>query len=510
MSFVSLFLILETKFTYESFSFCLVAISHNTLSGRIPVEIGMLKSLKILFMGSNALVGPLPEEIENLQSLEFFILNDNNINGTLPNFFGNLTNLRWLDAHTNRLSGPFPNSLWDSELEVLALNDNELSGSISNDFCRDGSMKLAVDNLPWFLDEPLVDCLCCGSSSHCHIWQKSNNTQGGSVRPMCPPSNVYKINYTYSFEIKDVIGNVVFNERHFTEPQSSEVCVSPTGCYRVSEFANFNQDSSDEIISYNLIYPLSYSRQSKGLIQQDACEPVEICELMIDSSHPKRKGLNHLTQVVMPNLSFLGQPSSSEYKALCWIMKDDPLYDIYEICDGTLLQRYVIAYFYMSQNWTVELDKMASKPTCQWEGIKCDSTQKFVEELNFRSRSIAGTLISEIGLLTRLRSIDLSDNSIGGTLNPLLFNYKPKLESINIKHNNLGGNIPGELFKLPKLKKVILKDNKLVGTIPMGFEYSPSLGKYTEMMCTVRFQASAVLTILIQMCWMLCTKNMLI
>lgn len=41
----------------------------NLLIGTIPKEIGMLKSLKVLDLGSNQLTGPIPSEIGNLSSI---------------------------------------------------------------------------------------------------------------------------------------------------------------------------------------------------------------------------------------------------------------------------------------------------------------------------------------------------------------------------------------------------------------------------------------------------------
>ena len=52
----------------------------------------------------------------------------------------------------------------------------------------------------------------------------------------------------------------------------------------------------------------------------------------------------------MSDLSILDDPSLPEYKALCWIMTEDTLFHDYDVCDGTLLQRYVMALFYIEQH----------------------------------------------------------------------------------------------------------------------------------------------------------------
>jgi len=93
--------------------------------------------------------------------------------------------------------------------------------------------------------------------------------------------------------------------------------------------------------------------------------------------------------------------------------KDDNL-DVYEICDGTLLQRYVMALFYISQNTTFAFDEFSNSPTCDWPGITCDSSNTFIHNLTFSN--LTGTLLTEIGLLQSPEVLDLRSSSLTGSL----------------------------------------------------------------------------------------------
>ena len=60
----------------------------------------------------------------------------------------------------------------------------------------------------------------------------------------------------------------------------------------------------------HLDYDLNYSESSKKLSNRDSCGAVDICGVSFNINHPKRKGLNHLTQLAIPDMSILDDPES--------------------------------------------------------------------------------------------------------------------------------------------------------------------------------------------------------
>jgi hypothetical protein len=90
-------------------------------------------------------------------------------------------------------------------------------------------------------------------------------------------------------------------------------------------------------------------------------------------------------------------PTSPQYRAMQWVIKDDPLMPTSRL---TVLQRYVLSVFYFSTNRNVSwiscgppegktdcsseaLRFLGSAPECNWLGITCDSTNK-ITSINIR------------------------------------------------------------------------------------------------------------------------------
>ena len=100
------------------------------LNGRIPPELGNLRSLNRLILNNNTL-GELPPELGNLSNLTLLNIAYSDLSGHLPPELGNLSNLVELNIHHSELSGPIPSELGNlSNLRRLTLNSNEFTGVI--------------------------------------------------------------------------------------------------------------------------------------------------------------------------------------------------------------------------------------------------------------------------------------------------------------------------------------------------------------------------------------------
>ncbi|KAL9409434.1 hypothetical protein AB3S75_047764 [Citrus x aurantiifolia] len=81
---------------------------NNSLSGRIPSQIGSLSNLKYLGLAQNNLTGTVPKEIGSLKNLEILCLSSNNLNGIIPKEIGSLRFLEVLDLSSNNFNGELP------------------------------------------------------------------------------------------------------------------------------------------------------------------------------------------------------------------------------------------------------------------------------------------------------------------------------------------------------------------------------------------------------------------
>jgi len=442
----------------------LVILTGNKLTGSIPSEVGLLSSLEELWLRDNQLSGSLPQELGNLNNLSTIILEKNELTGKLNGVFDSFTSLVGLNLGFNNFTGEIPEHLWSIDVELgLNLEWNDLSGSVPKEYCSKSTV-LKIDNSEW-QQKPKVSCSCC-TVQYCRLWDVSLALE----RPLCPSTNLYNLSFSVGYRFQDLLLDQNLEDIvGLGQSSVKSICISPTGCYSIG-----NQVNAES-------HMLQYSNESNTLEPQNRCDAVPICGNMYGEHDPKREGLNHLSQLVVPDLSI--DEESPEYMSLCWVLTEDNLYDKFDVCDGTLLQRYVLKLFFLTQG--IYKSGYANTHTCDWDGIQCDDDRKYVLGMDMRNRGLNGKLNTELGLLTQLREINLSNNKMEGTLDPVTFKSLPYLEVFNVAENDLSGEIPDELIVLPKLKKVFMSSNLFQGRLPYKSGYSDSLGEisvtYTSM-----------------------------
>lgn len=458
----------------------LLDLWENDFTGSIPNAVWELPSLTWFYANDNRLTGSIPAEIGNVHDFQVIFLQNNQLSGTLPNVFGNLTSLTWMDFSQNQFTGTIPDSIWNSfHWEILQMQRNNFRGTVPDHFCSLKSLdRFNVDRSSWFRDSAKLDCECCGTTAGCYIWNPEHM--------MCPQSNKKHLSFVFSYFATDRVVNTTFTEFFGLSREEKDICLSPTGCYTIEYF-------TDDTRQNRASYSLSYSARNRSLVQQDQCDAVEICGTTFDSNHPRRSFLNHITQTLIFDFAnFSNDPSAPRYEALCWILLEDSLFDDNEICDGTLMQRYILAQFFLQQsNYNNDFHTFSSLPTCQWPDITCDeSFHKFVEHMNFSNKmlhgkinteighlialktidfsgnSLSGSLVSEIGNLINLQSLNLSHNKLVGSLTPAMFTNLGELSVLELGHNQITGEIPKELLELPQILRLNLMKNTLVGEFP--------------------------------------------
>uniref|UniRef100_A0ACD5WD14 Uncharacterized protein n=1 Tax=Avena sativa TaxID=4498 RepID=A0ACD5WD14_AVESA len=95
-----------------------IDLSCNSLTGKIPREIGMLLELKSFNMSRNHLSGIIPQSIGELRAVESLDLSYNDLSGEIPTSLSDLTSLAYLNLSYNNLTGTIP-----SGNQLRALDD---------------------------------------------------------------------------------------------------------------------------------------------------------------------------------------------------------------------------------------------------------------------------------------------------------------------------------------------------------------------------------------------------
>ena len=175
-----------------------------------------------------------------------------------------------------------------------------------------------------------------------------------------------------------------------------------------------------------------------------------------------------LSMITSP--SDLQNSNTPQKNALDWIIH----YDKRKLQSDSnhLIQRYILAVIYFSTGgnvlskdnfWTVcgNLNFLSSVHECNWKykhkkrllGVISCNEDSYVTNLLLSGCKLQGSLPSEVGHLSTLETLTLSDNSFSGSIPSTIGNHMKSLEYLSLDSNRLSGIIPEELGNLPKIGK---------------------------------------------------------
>ena len=190
----------------------------------------------------------------------------------------------------------------------------------------------------------------------------------------------------------------------------------------------------------------------------------------------------------------LEDPDSPQRAALDWLLSD-PLVDTYP--ELVIEQRYALATLYHStdgDNWRINTDWLDQELSeCKWLGIVCSrrvgdrveegdrdgdregrknrmaqaaetTSTMIVNKLQLFELDLAGTIPSEVFLLTDTTEFALYNNTLTGTIPEEVADMTALLE-LELDGNDLTGTIPEGIFTLTGLTEVRLEGNGLTGTL---------------------------------------------
>ena len=323
-------------------------LNHNQLTGHIPPEIGRLANLRHLVLSSNQLTGAIPAELGELTGLEELVLSFNRLSGSIPGELGDLAALTRLSLSVNDLDGPIPTELRRlKQLTSLRLAQNRLSGPIP----------IHLSGMKGLQSLVLADNRLTGSiPAHLSLLDNltelvldHNRLEGGIPTQLSRLVQLKRLGLAgnrLSGGVPAILGRL-------------------TGLTHLRLFSNPGLSG---------ILPRSFTS-------------LQLEELLLEG-----------TQLCVPQ--------DDEYEA--WL----ETIPIKTVATCTDLESRVLASLYNAtngHNWNDNTNWLSDQPIGTWYGVTTD-TRGHVTHVDLTNNNLSGPVPGELAGLSRLRTLNLSDN----------------------------------------------------------------------------------------------------
>ncbi|XP_075103020.1 cuscuta receptor 1-like [Nicotiana tabacum] len=377
----------------------LLKMSGNCLEGQIPASVWQMKGLEALDLANNHFSGELPTEVVIPPSLQYLHLNGNNFTGEIPKSLSS-TNLAVLEISNNSLSGMIPEWMGQmSGLVLLAMSHNHLRGPIPVELCN-------LDRLRFLdLSENQFSGLIPSCFSHLeHLFLNKNHLSGNLTHGSTNNSALL----TLDLSDNNIVGSI------------------PQWIGNLSVL--------------NIL--LLKNNKFEGDIPNHLCHLQRL--RMLDLSH------NQLTESIPSCLSNISQEVNSQQTfrlpALeSFAFQSVAFTSVYTMFDAVRMK--------------VEFTTKSS--SLNYEG----GPLLYMSGIDLSSNRLSGEVPIELGNLSEIQVLNFSHNNLVGSI-PKTFSNLHEIGCIDLSYNKLSGRIPHELLELHSLAVFSVAHNNLSGSVP--------------------------------------------
>ncbi|CAO2839796.1 unnamed protein product [Amaranthus hypochondriacus] len=129
-------------------------------------------------------------------------------------------------------------------------------------------------------------------------------------------------------------------------------------------------------------------------------------------------------------------------------------------------------------SWNFKNSSASVGFVCKFVGASCwnDKENRLIS-LQLRDFQLSGQIPDSLEFCSSIQTLDLSGNSLSGTIPSKICTWLPFLVTLDLSNNQLSGLIPPDLGKCQYLNKLVLSDNHLSGNIPLELS---NLNRLTE------------------------------
>lgn len=203
--------------------------------------------------------------------------------------------------------------------------------------------------------------------------------------------------------------------------------------------------------------------------------------------------VGRIGDLVTDDLRVFEDTANPQYHAMAWLATEvswdwTNTSETELLTDQFLIDRYALATLYFSTNgpnlWQAALPHPSS--ICDWypnaeSSIQCNMNQS-VTHLELNEFGLQGVLSSELGLMTNLVSLRLSDNELDSTIPEEYYNLA-SLELFSIENSLLHGTLSPSIGELSKLTV----STRIIGALPHCVNFQECISSHLSYIATVVF-----------------------
>ncbi|CAN1169369.1 Receptor-like protein EIX2 [Linum perenne] len=411
-------------------SLSVLDLSDNSFNSPIPPWLFKLTSLRELYLRWDFLSGPVPSELSLLKSLEVLDLSNNlEFGGQVSGFADNPTgnSLMFLDMSSNSLEGEIPDTLGVlQKLQTLDLSRNGFRGSIPNSIGKMSSLKqldLSFNSMDGSIPESF------GQLSELVDVNLLANSWGGVVR-QAHLVNLRSLK-TIRLATTDTNRSLIFDVPSKWVPPFKLTSIQLENCLIGPSFPTWLR-IQNQLTSISL--------RNVGISDTVPSEWF--------SSLP-----SELTFLVISNNQITGKlPSNLKFPRLSTIDLSSNMFE-----GGLPIWSTNASVVYLQDNKFT-----GSIP----ENI--DKLMPRLQKLYLSQNDLTGKIPSSMCDLHDLQILSLRNNLFSGQLPDSWHSFM--LWAIDVSNNSITGNIPTSFGSLPSLSILLLSSNQLVGEIPASLQ----------------------------------------
>lgn len=384
-----------------------------------------------LDLSRHGMKGELPPEIGYLTQVEHFSVSRNSLNGTLPASLFNMTRLAVLDAHENDFTGSIPSSINGAPFIVdLDLSKNLFSGTIPEalyDLSILRTLDVSVNQLSGILASGLGKLRVLTKFNI-----RSNLITGIIPDTFDALTNLAVVNLDNNL----ITGNI---------PEWTAVLVQ----------------RQELTVSYNLLTGVIPGAPEGGLAALGGVTPESYRLSKVDLSNNRLRGTIPVEVAFIPSLRYI---DFSNNRQLQGPFPSFPGIGLWQS----------IEYLAASNCQLTGTVPMAFAPTLthyEFHGNNlvggfppelCDFPE--LEYLSLAFNDIGGKIPAPVGSMNRLEALDLRACGLTGTIPD--FKSMKSLASVDLAENSLGGSLLTEIGLLRTLTEFVVYSNQITGSLP--------------------------------------------